>query len=149
MESRSLIGARSLTVIVFLIAGCSIGFLERLTPEHRILGYPALETVLVVERDFAHQNYVVPSGVYYPDSGFNNGRINYAGRQPVTVQTMLGAPRVCEGGVSVNVANPYGDYELFAYYCGDPVTVYSIPKQLKFRIEKTDRPHRPPSRPYA
>jgi hypothetical protein len=79
-----------------------------------------------------------------PDTGFNNGRINYLRKRLWTVKMMFGPARVCEGGISVNVANPYTDYELFAYMRGNPVDVYHIPKQVRFRIEKTDKAYQPP-----
>ncbi len=117
-----------------LLAGC-LSFLGPINKDHKILGQPLIDTVLIVEEDYSDESTFVPAGVYLPDSAFSRGVANYLGSKPISVKLMGLMSRQCMGGVSADFDAPLKEYKLFLYYCGgEQVITYSIPKKLKFRI---------------
>ena len=116
------------------LSGC-LSFLGPISNDHKILGHPLADTLLVVEENFVDGSTIVPAGIYRPDSVFSRGVANYVGSQPLSVKLMGFIERKCFGGVSTEFEAPMSKYKLFLYDCGgEKVITYAIPKTLKFRI---------------
>lgn len=117
-----------------LLAGC-LSFLGPISKDHKILGQPLIDTVLIVEKDYSDGSTFVPAGIYLPDTTFSRGVANYLGSKPISVKLMGLMSRQCRGGISADFDAPLTEYRLFLYDCGgERVITYSIPKKLKFRI---------------
>lgn len=124
----------SLVAALCLLSGC-LSFLGPVNKDHKILGYPVAETLLIVDEEFVDGPTVVPAGVYRPDSVFSRGVANYVGSKPLSVRFVGVMNRKCLGGVSAEFESPFTQYKLFLYNCGgESVVTYPIPKTLKFRI---------------
>mgnify|MGYP001009862491 CR=1 FL=1 len=119
---------------LFSLSGC-LSFLGPITKEHKILGYPLSETVLIIDEEFVDGSTRVPAGTYRPDSIFSRGVANYVGSEPLSIQLLGLMNRKCFGGVAADFDAPFTNYKLFLYDCGgERIITYSIPKKLKFRI---------------
>jgi hypothetical protein len=131
-----------LVVASALLAGC-LSFLGPITKEHKIIGMPLNETILIIDEDFIDGATRVPAGSYYPDSTFSRGVANYVGTKPLAIKLMGFMNKSCIGGASAELQAPLDNYKLFLYNCGNErVITYDIPKRLKFRIVRN--PNIPP-----
>lgn len=132
---------RILSLVVLLclaLTGC-LSFLGPLNQDDKILGYPVIETILILEENYSDDSTFIPAGIYLPDSKFSRGVANYVGNKPLSVKLMGFINRECRGGISTDFDAPFNKYRVFLYDCGgETVITHNLSKSLRFKIVKAD-----------
>lgn len=125
-----------LLAIPFLLLACSP---IKNTSELMIEGMPALETVLIVEETYtegAKNEYRLPKGVYYPSFLATADSVSYYAPEKISVGFLLfSGSTMCEGGINVDINNPYDEHVMFARNCqADPGFIVNLERKVKFKI---------------
>ena len=134
-------------VTLFMLSGC--GFLTTIKPSDQINDISASNSVLILEEDFVvpkgytFSSSVFPKGIYIADTAATSGYINYVSSRKISLKFPwyygLGGTFQCFAGFSVKMDNPYSDYKVFVYGCGDNIVVEDTSQTAKFRIESANR----------